>query len=161
MTVSIQNEDSLSQRIHIKPVADKRVTVRQESYGAIAPGMTRKLIVSIKATAPDALGKLKDEVHVLTKSDIFKLTVEAEVLSADAYEQRKQELAASKDAPQSRVRTRLRSSIAQGRQQSAQEAYKQSAIAEEKLEATDPKGSDEMDEKRESQEYKESASNME
>ena len=119
--------------------------------------------MSIKATAPDALGKLKDEVHIVTKSDVFKLAVEAEILSAEAYEQRKKELAVagSKGAPQSRVRTRLRSSIAQGRQQSAQEALKQSAIAEEKLEATDQKGSDELDEKKDSQDYKESASNME
>lgn len=154
MTVSIQNEDSLSQRIHIKPVSDKRITVRQESYGAIAPGMTRKLIVSIKATAPDALGKLKEEVHILTKSDIFKLPVEAEVLGAEEYEKRKQEIAAGgASAPQSRVRTRLRSSIAQGRQQSA--------IAEEKLEATEQKGTDEIDEKKESQEAKETASNVE
>jgi len=91
MTVSIKNEDSLSQRIHIKPPVDKRVVVKQESYGAIAPGMTRRLIVSIKASAPDALGKLKEEVHIVTKADVFKLPIEAEVLSAEAFEQRKQE----------------------------------------------------------------------
>lgn len=92
MTVNVQNEDSLSQRIHLKPVADQRVTVRQESYGAIAPGMHRKLIVTIKATAPDALGKLKEELHIVTKSDVYKLPIEAEILNAQAYEQKKQEL---------------------------------------------------------------------
>lgn len=160
MTVNVQNEDSLSQRIHLKPLADSRVVVKQESYGAIAPGMHRKLIVTIKATAPDSLGKIKEELHIVTKSDVYKLPIEAEILNAQAYEQKKQELL-KQGGTQSRIRTRLRSSIAQGRQQRAQEALKQSAIAEEKLEATEQRGSDDADEKKDGLDQKETGSNGE
>lgn len=47
--------------------------------------MTRKLIVILLAGNSDkeTLGKLKEEIHIVTKSDIFKLNVEAEILSAD------------------------------------------------------------------------------
>ena len=74
-TVTIKNEDSLSQRIHIKPCQDKRLVVKQETYGPIAPGMTRKVLVTVMSTEP---GKLKEEVQIVTKSDVFKLKVEAE-----------------------------------------------------------------------------------
>ena len=86
MTVSVQNEDSLSQRIHLKPITDARITVKQETYGPIAPGMVRKLIVTIKASAPDCLGKIKEELQIVTKSDVYKLPIEAEILNAQAYE---------------------------------------------------------------------------
>jgi ABC-type microcin C transport system duplicated ATPase subunit YejF len=48
MVVTIKNEDSQSQRIVLKPISDKRIVVRQDPYGAIAPGMTKKLIVTIR-----------------------------------------------------------------------------------------------------------------
>ena len=48
VTLTLKNEDSLAHRITIKPQTDKRVVVRQEDYGIIAPGMTRKVIVSIR-----------------------------------------------------------------------------------------------------------------
>jgi hypothetical protein len=85
MTISVKNEDSLCQRIHIKPSQDKRLVVKQETYGPIAPGMTRKLIVILLSGNQDkeTLGKLKEEIHIVTKSDIFKLNVEAEILSPD------------------------------------------------------------------------------
>ena len=88
MTISVKNEDSLCQRIHIKPSQDKRLVVKQETYGPIAPGMTRKLIVTLLASNNDkeTLGKIKEEVHIVTKSDIFKLIVEAEILSPDQFE---------------------------------------------------------------------------
>ena len=85
MTISVKNEDSLCQRIHIKPSQDKRLVVKQETYGPIAPGMTRKLIVTLLASNKDkeTLGKIKEEIHIVTKSDIFKLNIEAEILSSD------------------------------------------------------------------------------
>lgn len=81
MTITVKNEDSMCQRIHIKPCQDKRLVVKQETYGPIAPGMTRKLIVTVLASAQDALGKIKEEIHIVTKSDVFKLMVEAEIFS--------------------------------------------------------------------------------
>lgn len=54
--------------------------------------MMRKLIVTIKAGDPDSLGRIKEELHIVTKSDVYKLPIEAEILNAQAYEQKKQEL---------------------------------------------------------------------
>lgn len=165
MSVSLKNEDGLSQRIHIKPTQDKRLVVKQESYGAIAPGMTRRLIVAIQAgtAGPATLGRLKEEIQVVTKSDVFKLPVEAEILSEEAYAQKMEELAAAaKQQPvaNSRVRTRLRSSIAQGRQQSVLEAHKQSLAAEEKKSTAQRLG-DDLEERKDSQDVREGASNNE
>ena len=53
--------------------------VRQDASGPIAPGMTRKLFVSIKAFP---FGNVKEEVLIVTKTDIYRLLVEGEVLSA-------------------------------------------------------------------------------
>ena len=46
--VTIKNEDMVGQRITIKPVTDKRILVKQEEYGMIAPGMIKKVIVTIR-----------------------------------------------------------------------------------------------------------------
>lgn len=61
--------------------------MKQETYGPIAPGMTRKLIVTILASNNDkeTFGKIKEEIHIVTKSDIFKLNVEAEILSPNQF----------------------------------------------------------------------------
>ena len=46
--VTVKNEDMVGQRITIKPVTDKRILVKQEEYGIIAPGMMKKVIVTIR-----------------------------------------------------------------------------------------------------------------
>jgi hypothetical protein len=76
--LTVKNEDSLSQRIQVKPMKDIRIQVTQDTYGPIAPGMTKKIIVTLKASE---LGKVKDEVQVMTKSDIFKVPIDAIVMS--------------------------------------------------------------------------------
>jgi len=128
MIVTVKNEDSLSQRIQVKPTQDKRLVVRQETYGPIAPGMTKTIIIKIRASLPDAvsLGMIREEVHIMTKSDIFKLPVDATILSADDYNQQNEESLAKtgKSVVNSRVRNRLRSSVAEGRQQSVMETFK-------------------------------------
>lgn len=50
IVVTVKNEDMVGQRITIKPVADKRILVKQEEYGMIAPGMIKKVIVTIRAS---------------------------------------------------------------------------------------------------------------
>lgn len=117
MIVTVKNEDSLSQRIQIKPTQDKRLVVKQETYGPIAPGMTKRFIVTICASSLESLGKMKEEIQVMTKSDIFKLPVEALVLSAEEFDKQNQESLAEtgKAITNSRVKNRLRSSIAQSR----------------------------------------------
>jgi hypothetical protein len=47
MYLTVKNEDSLSQRIQIKPVQDSRIIIKQETYGPIAPGMTKKIIITV------------------------------------------------------------------------------------------------------------------
>jgi hypothetical protein len=49
--------------------------------------MMRRLVVTISAKD---LGKIKEDVQIVTKSDIFKLKVEAEIVSAEEYDNRHQ-----------------------------------------------------------------------
>lgn len=118
--VTVKNEDSLSQRIQIKPTQDKRLVVRQETYGPIAPGMTKKLIITVRASMPDAgtLGKLREEVQVMTKSDVYKVPVDCQILTQEEFDKQNQESFAQtgKNITNSRVRNRLRASISQGHQ---------------------------------------------
>lgn len=130
--LTVKNEDSLSQRIQIKPIADKRVVVKQETYGPIAPGMTKRLVVTIRATEGDSLGKIKEEIQVMTKSDVFKVPVEALVLSLEAFERQEEAALAETGKPitNSRVKNRLRSSIADGRKNSVMATFKAQQEAE-------------------------------
>jgi len=50
----LKNEDSVAHRITIKPLNDKRVHVRQEEYGIVAPGMIKKIIVSIRVAEDES-----------------------------------------------------------------------------------------------------------
>ena len=126
MTVTIKNEDSLSQRIHIKPCSDKRLVVKQESYGPIAPGMTRKVLVVINSSE---VGNLKEEVQIVTKADIYKLKVEAEFVAEE-------NMSATKN---SRIKTRLRASIAQANNQSFMEVPEGDLEAESGAKVSEPK----------------------
>lgn len=106
LTVTIKNEDGLSQRIQIKPTQDKRIVIKQEVYGPIAPGMTKKLIVTIRAGAvSEGKTQIKEEVQIMTKSDIFKLGIEAEVVTQQEFDQ------LQRKTTNSRVRSRLHDSL--------------------------------------------------
>ena len=108
MTVTIKNEDSLSQRIHIKPVADKRLIVRQESYGPIAPGMTRKVLVTLDLESEGtAAGDVREEVQIVTKSDVFKLKVEATIVTPEELARLEAANTEGKFITNSRIRMRL------------------------------------------------------
>jgi hypothetical protein len=50
--------------------------------GLVAPGMIRKVCVSITAKEP---GAVKEELHIVTKSDVFKIPIEATIVSAEDY----------------------------------------------------------------------------
>lgn len=69
---------------------------------------------------PDAstLGKLLEEVQVMTKSDVYKVPVDCQILSQADFEKQNQESFAQtgKNITNSRVRNRLRNSISQGHQ---------------------------------------------
>ena len=95
--------------------------------------MTKRLIVTVQASSAESLGKLKEEIQVMTKSDIFKVPVEALVLSQEEFDKQNQEsfAATGKAIANSRVKNRLRSSIAQSRQKSVMEAFKEQQAAEE------------------------------
>lgn len=95
--------------------------------------MTKRLIVTVCASSPDCLGRIKEEVQVMTKSDVFKLPVEANVLGVEEFDKQNQEALAEtgKALTNSRVKHRLRSSIAQSRQKSVMAAFKEQQAAEE------------------------------
>lgn len=86
--VTVKNEDMVGHRITIKPVADKRILVKQEEYGMIAPGMIKKVIVTIRV-ADDEQGpiQIKDTLQIVSKHDIFKLPITAKLLSEEAWEE--------------------------------------------------------------------------
>jgi hypothetical protein len=108
MTVTIKNEDSLSQRIHIKPVADKRLIVKQESYGPIAPGMTRKVLVTLDLENENAeAGDVREEVQIVTKSDVFKLKVEATIVTPEDLARLEAANTEGKFITNNRIRMRL------------------------------------------------------
>lgn len=123
MYLTVKNEDSLSQRIQIKPVTDARISVKQETYGPIAPGMTKRIIISIKASD---LGKIKEELQIMTKSDIFKVPVDGMVLSGEEFANLNNESLnkTGKSITNSRVKNRLRSSVAEGRKNSVMATFK-------------------------------------
>ena len=93
--------------------------MRQEVYGPIAPGMIKKVIITIRldSSGPDMMKKVKEDVHIVTKSDIFKVPVEATVLSAEDFNKQQQdELAKTgKSIFNSKVRNRLADSINMGK----------------------------------------------
>ena len=78
--------------------------------------MTRKVLVSVVSGEP---GKIKEEVHIVTKSDVFKLKIEAEVMDHSSFDEKNQEALqrsnGKKNATNSRVRTQLHASIATGK----------------------------------------------
>lgn len=84
MIITVKNEDSIATRINIKPTRDKRIIVQQTEMGAIAPGLTRKITVTIKSSDEEK-GFVKEEIQIITKSDIYKVPVEAQILPEEEY----------------------------------------------------------------------------
>ena len=88
--------------------------MRQETYGPIAPGMTKKVIVVIRLP-PEAQdsSKVKEEIQIMTKNDIFKLPVEAVILGQADFDNQNNESMqkTGKSIGNSRLRTRLADSI--------------------------------------------------
>ena len=82
--------------------------------------MTKRLVVTVRASMPDAstLGKVREEIQIMTKSDIYKVPVECQILSQEEFEKQNNETFAQtgKNITNSRVRNRLRNSISQGHQ---------------------------------------------
>lgn len=83
LTVTLKNEDAVAHRINIKQASDKRIKAELSEMGLVAPGMIRKVIVTIYSKEP---GQVKDIVQLVTKSDIYKIPVEATILSHEDYE---------------------------------------------------------------------------
>ena len=120
ITLTVKNEDSMAQRITIKPVSEKRMVVRQEDYGIIAPGMVKKIIVCIKVKEDEENLpiQIKDTITILSKHDVFKIPVTAEIVSDEAFTQMNEKTMeeTGKPAQNSRVRERLNRAIAESRQ---------------------------------------------
>ena len=56
----------------------------------VAPGMIKKVSVQIQSNEND-FGSIKEELQIVTKNDIFKIPVEATILTASNYEQANRE----------------------------------------------------------------------
>lgn len=79
----MKNEDSVAHRIVLKQLGDKRISASFAELGPVAPGMIRKLLVTIHANEE---GSLKETLQIVTKSDIYKIPVEAVILSPEDYD---------------------------------------------------------------------------
>mmetsp|Transcript_5576 Transcript_5576/g.4244 ORF Transcript_5576/g.4244 Transcript_5576/m.4244 type:complete len:207 (+) Transcript_5576:4411-5031(+) len=112
MILTLKNEDSISQRVVVKPCADKRLAIQQLEFGPIAPGMIKKVTITVLSNSPEDDFNIKEEVQIITKTDIFKIPVEARVLPDDKYEEavREQQALKGRATGTSRVRERLQSS---------------------------------------------------
>jgi hypothetical protein len=83
LVITMKNEDSVAHRIVLKQLSDNRVTASFADLGPVAPGMIRKVIVTINASEE---GSLKETLQIVTKSDIYKIPVEATILSPENYD---------------------------------------------------------------------------
>lgn len=116
LVITLKNEDSVALRLNLKQCSDNRIKAEQKEMGLIAPGMIRKVIVTL---CSKELGNIKDTLHIITKSDVFKIPIEATILSAADYDkeiQEQQALNPNKNITNSRVREKLNASIQKGRQ---------------------------------------------
>lgn len=83
LVITMKNEDSVAHRIVLKPCGDKRVSGALAEMGPVAPGMTRKVVVTINALEE---GGIKENLQIVTKSDIYKIPIEATILSPENFE---------------------------------------------------------------------------
>ena len=126
ITLTVKNEDSIAHRITIKPMQDKRILVKQAEYGIIAPGMIKKVLVSIRIPEDaESMGvtagkpvNIKDVVQIVSKHDIFKIPVSAHVITAEEFEEQNRTKMDTEGKPiqNSRVRERLNRAIQESRQ---------------------------------------------
>jgi len=85
VSISIKNEDSVAHRITIKPINDMRISVRQEQYGIIAPGMVKTVVVSIRVKEDEKPCALKDTIVINSKHEIFKIPVSANIVTNEEF----------------------------------------------------------------------------
>jgi hypothetical protein len=123
LLITMKNEDSVAHRIVLKPFSDKRITAQLAEMGPVAPGMIRKVLVTINSMEE---GNIKDNLQIVTKSDIYKIPIEATILSAENYERELLEQAAlkGKSITNSRVREKLTASIQRSRISNRQQEKK-------------------------------------
>jgi hypothetical protein len=81
-----KNEDAMPQRFTIRPPKNGFIFVLNETPGPIAQGMKATLKVEINTSHPNALGKIQDEFQLVTKIEIYKIAIFAQVLSAEEFD---------------------------------------------------------------------------
>lgn len=109
VTMTVKNEDMVAHRITIKPMSDKRIVVKQEEYGIVAPGMIKQITVTIRLPEDATNCSIKDTIQIVSKHDVFKVPVSALVVSEDEFAElnQKQMEQTGKSIQNSRVRERL------------------------------------------------------
>ena len=83
MVITMKNEDAVAHRVILKPLSDNRITASLVDMGPVAPGMIKK--VSVMIYSPNE-GTIKETLQIVTKADIFKIPIEATIMSEDNYE---------------------------------------------------------------------------
>jgi len=81
-----KNEDAMPQRFTIKPPRNGFIFVLNNTPGPIAQGMKATLRIEINTSNPNALGKIQDEFQLVTKIEIYKIAIFAQVLSAEEFD---------------------------------------------------------------------------
>jgi hypothetical protein len=78
--------------------------------------MTRKLIVGVRADLSDG-SRVKEEVSIQTKHDVFKIPVEANIVTKEKFEEANRDamISTGKSITNSRVKERLVNRVKEGR----------------------------------------------
>lgn len=62
--------------------------VRQEEFGIIAPGMVKKIVVTIRVAEDEKVpASIRDTLQIVSKHDIFKLPITAKLLSEEEFDE--------------------------------------------------------------------------
>jgi len=99
--------------------------------------MTKRIFITIRldATGSDVLKKVKEEVIIMTKSDLFKLPVEALILPPEEFEVKNQEAMnmQGKSIVNSRVRGKLAESLSMSKGNGIMKKFRESLSAEKQI----------------------------
>ena len=84
LKIDIKNEDVLCQRIAVKRPKTNFVKAYLNEMGPIPLGITRKVIVQLRTTS-DIRGKFSDDFQIVSKHEIYRIPVSAQIVSEEAF----------------------------------------------------------------------------
>lgn len=91
LKIEIKNEDVLCQRIAVKRPHTNFVRAYLNEHGPvqlallqIPLGISRKVIVQLR-TVPELRGKFSDDFQIVSKHEIYRIPVSAQIVSEEAF----------------------------------------------------------------------------